>query len=411
MAKSRKQSIYQPPKTVEVSSRYVGLRIAAVVILILIAATAFVYGFNQLFSASTGWQEIEANSSDYNCSEELTFIYNIGSSESDSATVERKAIIRLYTEACETAFQLLSPDVEIDNLNNVWYINNHPNEEVTVDEFLYSALETMLDSGGRLLYLAPIYSEYQGIFFSIEDWEASEFDPLLNDTEAEYFAEVLEFTSSSEHVYLELLGDNTVILHVSDEYLEYAEEMGIDGFIDFSWTTNAFIVDYISDLMIENGYTQGIIASYDGFARNLGGYDVIFSYTLYSRQGTTIYSAADMLYDGARSFAYAHDYPIDTLDSQHYYTYETGEIRNPYIDPTDGLCKAATEDLVLYSEDATCVDLMLRLIDVYIADELDESKLESLTSDGIYAIYYNGFTIMHTEDDVMLDVAEGFEAK
>ncbi|MCD7785535.1 MAG: hypothetical protein LUH18_08195 [Oscillospiraceae bacterium] len=405
----RNSSGLKPPQNIEVSSRYVGLRIAAVVILILIAATAFVYGFNSLFSASTGWQEIEADSSDYNCAEELTFMYNIGSSEGDSATVERKAIIRLYSESCETAFQLLTPDVEVENLNNVWYINNHPNEEIVVDEFLYSALETMVEEGGRLLYIAPIYSEYQGIFFSNEDWEAEEFDPYLSESEAEYFAEVLEFTSSDEHVSLELLGNNTVILHVSDEYLEYASEMETDGFIDFSWTTNAFIVDYIADLMTENGYTQGIVASYDGFARNLGGYDVIFSYTLYSRQDLTIYSAAELLYDGARSIVYAHDYSLADLDYQRYYTYESGEIRNPYIDPEDGLCKAATADLVLYSEGATCVDLMLELINVYIADDLDESELEALTSDGTYAIYYDGFTIMHTEDDVMLsDVTEEF---
>ena len=408
---SKKSSGYKPPENVEVSGKNLGLRIVAVVILIMVAATAFIYGFNQLFSSTAGWQEIEADEDELSCASELTFMYNIGA-EGESATVERKALVLLYSDACETMCQLFHVNMEFEGVNNVWYINNHPNEEIEVDEVLYSALETMVESGGRELYLAPIYLEYQGIFFSSYDWEAEEFDPYLNEAQAEYFSEICGFISNDDNVSVQLLGDNKIMLYVSDEYLSFAEENGIERFIDFSWMTNAFIVDYIADLMIDNGYTQGMIASYDGFARNFGGYDVAFSYTVYSRQDDTVYSVADMIYDGARSFVYAHDYAITSLDTQRYYTYESGETRNPYIDASDGLCKAATEDLVLYSEDASCVDLMLSLIDVYIAEDLDESKLETLADSGIYSIYYDGFTVMHTEEDLLLsDVAEEFSVK
>ncbi|MCD8005451.1 MAG: hypothetical protein LUF29_00525 [Oscillospiraceae bacterium] len=396
------------PQNIEISSSHLGLRIFAVVILVLIAATAFGYGINALFSGTDGWQEIEADVDELSVATELTFMYDIGAG-SESATTERKAIVVIYSDACETAYQLFTPDNEYEYVYNVWYINNHPNEEITVDEVLYSALETMVESGGRELYLAPVYAGYESLYFSSEDWEAKEFDPVYSDVQAEYFAKICEFASSDDGISLKLLGDNKVILYVSDEYLSYAEEYGIDRFIDFSWMTNAFVVDYISDVMIENGYTAGMIVSDDGYARNLGGCDDIFSYTLYSRQGNTVYSVADMLYDGSMSFVYAHDYAITSDDALRYYTYENGERRTPYIDPTDGLSKAATEDLVLYSADSTCVDLMLSLTRVYIADDLDESKLATLSTSGIYSIYYDGFTILHTEDEVVLsDVAEGF---
>ncbi|MCD7823583.1 MAG: hypothetical protein LUG86_06160 [Oscillospiraceae bacterium] len=397
----------KPPQNIEISSGHFALRLVAVVILIFIAGTAFVYGFSQLFSASSGWQEIEANTDDLSVATELTLMYDLGAGSTD-ATTERKAIILIYSDACETAYQLFTPDVEFEYVYNVWYINNHPNEEITVDEVLYSALETMVESG-RELYLAPIYKEYESLFFSDEDWQAMEFDPLMSEAEAEYFEEVLGFTSSDEHISLELLGDNKIMLFVSDEYLEYADEMGIDSFIDFSWLTNAFVVDYISEVLIENGYTAGMIVSDDGIARNLGGCDDLFYYTLYSREGDIVYSVADMIYEGGYSFIYAHDYAITSDDALSYYTYETGERRSPYIDPSDGLSKAATEDMVLYSSTSTCVDLALSLIDVYISDELDEGGLSSLSATGICAIYYDGFTIRHTEAEVMLsDVAEGF---
>lgn len=400
----------KPVENVEISTSHVGLRIVAVVLLVLIAATAFGYAINGLFSGTDGWQQIEADVDDLSVATEITFMYDIGAG-SESATTERKAIVVIYSDACETAYQLFTPDTEYEYVFNVWYINNHPNEEIVVDEVLYSALETMVESGGRELYLGPIYAKYESLCFSDEDWQAQEFDPLYNDVEAEYFAEVLGFAGTDEHVSLELLQDNTVILHVSDEYLEYAEEMEIDSFIDFSWMTNAFVVDYISDVMIENGYTAGIIGSNDGFTRNLGGCDELFSYTLYSREGNTVYSAADMIYEGTMSFVYAHDYAITSDDALRYYTYENGETRNPYIDAADGLCKAATEDLVLYSGSATCADLLLGLTDIYIADTLDESKLEALAADGIHSVYYDGFTIVCTDDDIVLsDVAEGFGA-
>ncbi len=404
-------SSVKPAENVEISTSHIGLRIAAVILFVLIAATAFGYAINSFFSATDGWQEIEADVDSLSMATELTFMYDVGSG-SESATVERKAIVLLYSDACETAYQLFTADTEFEYVYNVWYINNHPNEEITVDEALYSALETMVDSGGREIYLAPIYAEYESIFFSDEDWQASEFDPLYNDIEAEYFVEVLGFANSDEHVSIELLGDNKIRLFVSDEYLQYAEEMMIDSFIDFSWMMNAFAVDYISDVMIENGYTAGMIVSNDGIARNLGGCDNLFSYTLYSREDDTFYSVADMIYDGAMSFVYAHDYAITSDDAARYYTYENGEERSLYIDATDGLCRTATDDLVLYSDSATCVDLVLSLIDVYISDELDESKLKALSETGIYAIYYDGYTIMHTETDaILIEVADEFSVE
>ena len=58
-------------------------------------------------------------------------------------------------------------------------------------------------------------------------------------------------------------------MSVSDDYLAFAEKNFISDFIDFSWMKNAFITDYVADVMIDNGYTLGSLTSYDGFTRNL----------------------------------------------------------------------------------------------------------------------------------------------
>lgn len=59
-------------------------------------------------------------------------------------------------------------------------------------------------------------------------------------------------------------------LEVSEEYQNWMAENGYETYLDFYWMKNAFIVDYLADLMIENGYIRGAISSYDGFNRNLG---------------------------------------------------------------------------------------------------------------------------------------------
>ena len=91
---------------------------------------------------------------------------------------------------------------------------------------------------------------------------------------------------------------------------------------------NAFITDYVADVMIENGYTLGSLTSYDGFTRNLDLTSAItkfkcrsgcfrdsrrkcdYSFNLYDRQGNIIYPAGVMHYNGAESIVSLHNYPM-----------------------------------------------------------------------------------------------------
>ena len=54
-------------------------------------------------------------------------------------------------------------------------------------------------------------------------------------------------------------------------------------------------------VMLENGYTRGVISSYDGFFRNLDERDVSYSFHIFDRVGQDIYPAAVMEYNGPES--------------------------------------------------------------------------------------------------------------
>lgn len=62
-------------------------------------------------------------------------------------------------------------------MNNLFYLNTHPNEEVQVPALLYRSLKALDDAGNRFLYYAPIYAYYEEMFTCIHDNDAERFDP------------------------------------------------------------------------------------------------------------------------------------------------------------------------------------------------------------------------------------------
>ena len=54
---------------------------------------------------------------------------------------------------------------------------------------------------------------------------------------------------------------------------------------------------------------------------------------------------------------------------------KSGEIRTAYIDGKDGLSRTARNDLVAYSSEKGCAEVLLTMIPVYISDSFDASAL------------------------------------
>lgn len=386
----------KPVEKIQLSDQKTKLRLALVILLVLVAAGAFVYGVMSGLGKDSGWTTIEVNSSaGLNCGNEFVFQYYLGASGL-SATAESKQISALYTDAMVKAYQLFTNDGESGNLHNVYYINRHPNEEIEVDALLYRAFETCEAYGNRNLYLAPVYEQYDSLFYCNEDWETESFDPLQNEELAVSFEELSAFARDAGQVEVQLLGDNRIRLYVSADFLKYAEETYISSFIDFYWMKNAFIADFIADVMLENGYTRGSISSYDGFIRNLDDSGTGYSFNLYDRVGQNVYPAAVMQYNGSVSIVYLRDYRMNSLDFQHYYEFADGRIRTAYLDVADGLSKAAVPNLVSYSESESCANLLMQMIPAYITDSFNRENLPA------YSVFCEDGVVYHNDPDLKL---------
>lgn len=392
----------KPVEKIELSDKNPRRRLAAVIFFLALGAAALVYALMSYLSKGDGWTQIEADSAaETNCADEFVFLYCLGQSGM-SATAENKALVSVYTQAAVNAYRLFQNDVGFDGLNNVYAINRHVNETLEVDEALYNAFELFDRSGSRALYLAPVYSRYDNIFYCNDDSELSNFDPYTNPEVSKEYAEMAEWAGDSGAVQLQLLGNNQVRLFVSEEYLDYAQQEGIEDFIDFYWMKNAFIVDYLADTLIAHGYSLGSISSYDGFARNLDDSGNTYSFTIYDRREKTIYPAAVMEYSGRKSIVYLRDYMMNAMDFQHYYETADGQVRTVYLDETDGLCKSALDSLVCYSENKGCAEVMLHIMPIYIADTFNAEELAVFHKNGIASVYCEENIIYHTDERIML---------
>ncbi|MGN0370076.1 MAG: hypothetical protein ACI4EW_05975 [Butyrivibrio sp.] len=392
----------KPVVKVELNEKNTKIRFIIVVVLIAIAAGAFAYGTYSCINVDPGWTQIEVSSGEgASLSDQFVLLYDLGAGDS-SAMSEKKALSSLYSDTLGAAYKNFNSDTGFDGVNNVYRLNRHPNEEMVVDEVLYKAFELLQSYNNRNIYLAPVYEQYDDMFYCNDDVETYDYDPYQNSDIASEYEKIASYAADSSQVDMILLGDGKVKLSVSDEYLKYAEENGIQSFIDFAWMKNAFIVDYIADAMVSKGYTNGTLSSYDGFSRNLDVRNEQYRFNIYDRTGLSVYDAAIMEYTGNLSIVFLRDYKLSELDYWHYYEFSDGDTRNSYLDIKDGKCRSALPNLVSYSEKSGCAQILMEISDIYISDEFDEAALISLDRQDIYSIYCFNHTIYYNDDMLKL---------
>ncbi len=407
--KRRKYREPKPQPAVEVSEKHVSLRFVLLIIFVVVAVVSLTYGFTSLFGTDPGWRAVEVEGGEISCSQDFVFNYNVGVSGVD-ATQEYRSLTSLYTQACRNAYRLFHNEVT-DAPGNLFTVNSHINEAVEVDPVLYQAFETVQRYGSRLLYMAPVYAEQERMFSYTNELDAMRYDPAQNPEIMDYIRQLVVFTNDPAHVSLELLGNQQVKLTVSAEYLAFAEENGIDAFLDFGWTENAFIIDYLAQTMMDGGYTRGCISSYDGFSRNLDASGESFSFNIFDRLGNELQLPAKLDYSGAMSIVYLRNYPMSgqSMDRWHYMSFSNGSIATVFLDPADGVSKSATDNLVSYSSQASCSEILMESAAVYLADTLDEAAIAAMQEQGIYSIWFEGNVLRFNQTDIHLRLDESLD--
>lgn len=376
----------KPVQRIEVSDKSPKWRLALTIFLGVFGVAVLTYSLVLFLNKEPGWVTIEPETKEPTCADEFVFQYNIGASGT-SASLEYKSILSCYTDATKRAFQVFHNVQSFAGVINVRHINANPNKELKIEPVLYNAFETLQQANNRLIYLAPIYVDYNNLYSSNDDTLANEFDPATNAEAREYFDEVLKYINDADSVNIELLGDNTIRLNVSEEYLKYANENGIQDYIDFAWMKNAFIIDYLADTLIEKGFVYGSLSSYDGFVRNLDSVsDQEYYFNIFDRVDNRVVQKDALTYNGQISIVYLKNYMTNPLDKYHYYEFSDGRIYTPYIDIKDGRSKTSIDDIVCYSQSQSCTQMLMQMIPIYISDTFENDLIQKMESDGINCI-------------------------
>lgn len=388
----------KPVTKIELSGANIKLRWILIILLLLIAAVSLTVGLSSLLTTETGWQEVEATPEQRNCSEDFCLMYDFG----ESATATYRNLVTLYTDAVENGYAIFTANEAVEGVANLHTVNAHVNEAVTVEEALYKALELVVRYDSRYLFLAPVNVEYNRALLAENDEAARQYSPLHNADVAADVSEMMTFIADPDMISLELLGNNQVRLNVSQEYLAYAQENAMEKFVDFGWMTNAFIIDYMAELLADAGFTDGYLSSYDGFTRNLDARGNEYTFNIFDRQGSDLYQPVRMSYDRPTAIVFLRNYPMTEADVWNYYSFEDGQILTAFVDQADGISKSATDNLVSYSHDTGCAEILLQTAPIFIADALSGEALNVLSEDGIYTIWFEDKTLMHNDPTLKL---------
>ena len=354
-----KRPYIKPVEKIELDESHLKRRAVLAVLSLVIGLAALSYGIISSRTAKAEWTEITVDkSSDTNLGSEFTFWYYLGQANV-SATSERRSLVKLYSAQMVELFRLYTATKWVENVNNVYTLNQHPNETYEVDERLFRALKKTAEEGGRLLYYGPYYEYLTSLFFSEEDFNAESFDAMRDPEAAAYFKELSEFITDPDAISLEFPGENQVRLVVSEAYLSYAKDAGISAFIDLSPVQNAFAADETAAYFRSNGLTNGYLMSDDGFLINLkADEEMTFSEYAFSEGKASVKN--NITLKGEMSVVSFRNFPVKNDDLTRYYVYEDGTVVSTFIDD-DGLQAAAFDTLSAYSETETCAGIFFKL--------------------------------------------------
>ena len=386
----------KPVNHVEVDDKHRKLKLILIVLLLAVGITLITVAIVDFLTVEPGWETIQADvKAGESSADDFVLLYYLGAGD-QAANLEKRALTALYTEAATDAFRIFHESQQFDGLQNLAYLNSHPNEAVQLPEALYNALALLQRYENRDLFLAPIYQEYVGLFSSATDTAASMYDPDKSPEQAQYFAQLLAFTGDDEAIRLELLDNNTAKLSIREDYLQFAQANGITVFADLYWMKNAFIADYLAQRLAAEGYTSGSLSSFDGYSRNLDSSAQTYRLNILDRVEQNIYMAATLEYTGAHAFVSLRNYPTSELAVQQYYQWADGSFLSCHID-SDGRSRTACNDLIGYSSTLGCAEILMQMRDVYIADALDADALTVLSENGVQTIYCKDRTV-YTSD-------------
>ncbi len=241
---------------IELNRKHIGLRIAAFVIVLGVAATFISIGIVSLVSKKSG---VHLISSEYDNNYECGF-YLEGKSKEIAQSEER--IKSNYTAIMKKNFSLLSNENKDESYFGISYLNKHLNEDIKIDKYAYDILLEAYNYsktyGNYSIFASPIYEIWNELFnFKKTGLDYINNDPVNNNKKQELLSEISSSIFDTNKINIEFKEDNVIRVNVSEEYLSLLKDNDLDkSTISLNILYDSYASDKLYDSFKEEKYSK-----------------------------------------------------------------------------------------------------------------------------------------------------------
>jgi hypothetical protein len=250
-----------------VSQKNIVIRIIFFVLLVVIAVLAFYFALTGNKKYATGYQKLEANVDDsypYLNSIVTTYMYMEGNANSIKTNL--RMVNSTYTNFLRKIYALTDAANEYQNYISLGYINNHLNEEIVLDNDLYTILKDAYtktnENKNYSIYADSLYAFWHQIY-GMDEYQKTDYDPINNSDNENYLNELVSFINDDSSVHLVFNDTNkSVKLTISIDYKTFRLNNEItDPIISLNILREAYLVKYLSNYLSESNYDNYYIES------------------------------------------------------------------------------------------------------------------------------------------------------
>ncbi|MBO5542184.1 MAG: hypothetical protein J5936_01990 [Acholeplasmatales bacterium] len=235
------------------------LILAALIVVIVICVVIIVNNSK----TKGGINEISNDSSKYSGQmSDFKFYYNL---DEENAGATQLKLEREYTSAFDKIYELVSEYDELEGIYNVYYINNHINEDISLEPVLYNYLKKIYDLNPKYLLSAPLYDYWEGMIYSKDLNQRNNIEPENNieiTNSLDYF-----MNTSLNNISISFLDSYKIRVNVNDDYKKIDDG---NPYISLSLFYDSVIMDYIKSYLAKSNLSDGYIISSNGFYLDLG---------------------------------------------------------------------------------------------------------------------------------------------
>ena len=345
-------------KEIKVSNKHVKLRIALTISFFVLAVGSITFGIIAYAHKDPGYYSFEADNNPdhplYRTGIKGCFYFSGSSSSIKNNINNAKGIM---SDSLLKSYLLFDEENGSNDVRSIAHLNSHPNIPVLLNHELYEVLEDALiktnANKNYSLYSAPLYSYWERLT-SFSDSARDENDPKNSEVYNLELQNLLKYCSST-YINLELKGEDTAVLHVDEEYLEYRKEDGLGApLISLNVLKEAYRLKILLKDFANSGYRNGYFVTDSGLLVSLKEHaDPVYS--IYDNKKGDILKSSKVSFISPSCASSL--YRFDFSNYQTNYVLKDGTVRNLLLNINSGFGDDKYRASTLFAKDNDIVEV------------------------------------------------------